>query len=434
MNNIGFKNYEEFKSLFIREDGKKKNTVLLNMWRDREFMKFIRLEPMYNALRRVNNMADLMYMCDLFVRTTANGGQRIDLMGHCYYNDIYSTSEGGICADGDMRSYRYYNKERESVFKMRIGKLYKHLILSSEFGKHLPESVILYMCEEMTQKWITYAQSKVSGYELHVDDDFGKIYDGDSCEGDFHSCMTNGDNYHFYEDAVEAKAAYLVNQDDMIVARCVIYTNAKGEDGKVYRLAERQYSTKCDDLLKRLLIHALIKGNHIDGYKKVGAGCHDPRLWMGVDDNPLPCTKFEIECNLDDGDTVSYQDSFKWYDYHSRKAYNYNPGGLDDILSTTDDTIELHEDENYDSWNEEWTDDNVVDVYSSGHHYTCSEERLSSFRWVDGRDEYHHEDDVYYCEECDSYFLAEDGYYSDALGASFCSEECRDDAESRLAE
>ena len=36
---------------------------------------------------------------------------------------------------------------------------------------------------------------------------------------------------------------------------------------------ERQYATDESNTLKRALIDALIKGGHIDGYKKVGAGC-----------------------------------------------------------------------------------------------------------------------------------------------------------------
>ena len=35
-------------------------------------------------------------------------------------------------------------------------------------------------------------------------------------------------------------------------------------------------------------------------------------------------------------DTLSYQDSFKWYDYEERKAYNYKHSADDYLLDTTD--------------------------------------------------------------------------------------------------
>ena len=65
--------------------------------------------------------------------------------------------------------------------------------------------------------------------------------------------------------------------------------------------------------LKRALIDALIKGGHIDGYKKVGAGCGDSRAFVDLEENSLSDRKFRIECDLDYDDTLSYQDSFKWY-------------------------------------------------------------------------------------------------------------------------
>lgn len=425
-------NYEEFKKLFIREDGKKKNRILLDIMMSRSFREFMRENPRFSIVKNIRSMADLFYVCDCFVSSTACGAHRHVIFDREYRSDLYAQDGRGICVDGDLRGYRYLNVERNTIFKMKIGKMYKHLIESSEFGQALPESVKLFMCEEMTTKWVAYTNSKCNGYTLHVDDDFEKIYSSDYYTGDFHSCMTDGENYHFYENSVDAKAAYLTNRDDKIVARCIIYTKAVDLNGKIWRLAERQYSEECDDVLKRILIYSLIKGGHIDAYKKVGAGCHDPLLWMDINDNPIENAKFSIRCHLGNGDYVSYQDSFKWFDFDTQTAYNYNHNGcLEDSLSTTDDEYEVG---NWDSWHEEYTGDDLVNVYYNGSCYRCSEDRLDDFIFVPNIGEYYHREEVSICPECNEPFVTDDGHYSEITGEYYCCSTCRDEAEERCKE
>lgn len=421
MNKYGFKGIEGFKELFIREDGKRKNRVILDMWKDKEFMAYIAKKPYRDALYGIQSMADLFFVCDYLVSVTSRGRFGIDINGVRYNNDVYSTDSGGICVDGDFRSYRYANHERGGqIFKMKIGKLYKHLVQSSEFGKHLPMSVILYLCEEMTTRWIAYSSSKCPAYELHVNDDFWRIYSHSECVGNFSSCMAGGENYHFYEDAVDAKAAYLTNNDGRVVSRCVIYTKATDPDGNVMRLAERQYSTDGDDILKRMLIYALIKGGHIDAYKKIGAGCHSPELWLDINDRPLDNPQFSIPCRLSSGDHVSYQDSFKWFDRESQEAYNYPEENSVECLSTTDEFYEGA----WDSWHEEYTSSDLVEVYYNGRSYMCSEDCLDDFCWVEDRDEYHHYEDVTSCERCDGYVLNDDALYSELTNKYYCCDDC----------
>lgn len=69
-----------------------------------------------------------------------------------YYTDDYK----GVCEDGDYRAIRYVNAENGRVFKMKIGKLYRKLILETAFGRTLPEQVITYLCEEIAQEWQTF--------------------------------------------------------------------------------------------------------------------------------------------------------------------------------------------------------------------------------------------------------------------------------------
>lgn len=427
MINFGIKNYEDFKKVFVREDGKRQNKILLDFQMSKPLREYLRGSSYYHAFRQCTNMADLFALCDFCVRHSGVGAYNVRIMDGDYRSDLYSTDAEGICVDGDFRSYRYANMEREgTIYKMKIGKMYKHLILSTEFGKHLPESTILYMCEEMTNKWMAYSASRCPSYELHVDDKFWKIYSSDECTGGFGSCMQDGSNYHFYEESVKAKAAYLTNAAGLVVARCVIYTEVFDEEGNKYRLAERQYSSDGDDVLKRMLVYALIKDGHIDGYKKVGAGCHDPELWLDVNDAPMQNTRFSIRCNLNNGDYVSYQDSFKWYDKADNLAYNHScDGDLEELLSTTDEYFGG----NWDEYHEEYTDSDLTEVYYNGRAYMCSEDNMEMFEWVTDRGEYHHMDDVTRCEECDNYVLNDDAIYSELTGAYYCCDDCLCNAE-----
>ena len=424
---FGIKNYEDFKELFVREDGKRKNRIILDMWKDREFMRYISSKKYRAELLGCTNMGSLFSLCDSLVQATSKGNYDIRILGGRYRNDKYQHDSDGICVDGDFRSYRYRNMERDGkVFKMRIGKLYKQLIDSSEFGKHLPVSVQLFLCEEIAQKWAAYSASRCPEYELHIDDSFEEIYSSDYCEGSFGSCMMDGDNYHFYEDCVDAKAAYLTNSDGLIISRCVIYTDVRDDEGNKYRLAERQYSSEGDEVLKHMLVHALVKGGHIDGYKKVGAGCHSPELWLDVNGSPMPNVKFNIRCDIDYSSYISYQDSFKWCNKKKSRAYNYEAEGSYEVLSTT----EAHLQGNWDSWHEEYTDDDLCTVYYHGDRYTCAEGLVDdNFVWVEGREEYHHCDDVLCCPECDEYYLEGDGYYSEITEEYYCCEDCKDEAE-----
>ena len=79
-----------------------------------------------------------------------------------------------------------------------------------------------------------------------------------------------------------------------------------------------------------------LKGDYIDGYKTVGASCHEASAFVDINGYSLSDRKFEIECNLEETDTLSYQDSFKWYSYSRSKAYNYENPDSSYNLDTTD--------------------------------------------------------------------------------------------------
>jgi hypothetical protein len=242
----------------------------------------------------------------------------------------------GLCEDGTINAIRYRNIEKGRIFKMKAGKLFNNIMSCNTVIDGMPEQIKRWLSEEFVADWILYAQENIGNkeYTLHVDDNFSDIYDSDRCKGYdtdsdcFGSCMVNDDQWTFYRDAVKAKAAYLTDSDDMIVARCIVFTDVTDEDGNKWRLAERQYACNCDDALKRMLVSALIRDNQIDGYKRVGSSCHDARAFVTNEGESLSDKCFTIECNLDFGDTLSYQDSFKYYDNNTGIADNYGDGNM----------------------------------------------------------------------------------------------------------
>lgn len=450
-----FKNYDEFKELFVRAKANgettRRNGVLLAFLTSKAVWDYIKsnesdirsryfdvptraelnsMGALYSVVKNLMAYADakLLY-------TTSECLWEVTIIDRTYYSNKYAADgKKGICIDGDFSAYRYQNQDRGGqVFKMKVGRMFRHLIDLTDLKDVLPESVKLWFCEEITREWEAYAAASIpDGIELHVDDDFRSIYDcgGDTrCYGHFGSCMQNaGDHWRFYRDSVNAKAAYLTQEIDgeaRIIARCVIFTNVTREDtGEVIRVAERQYSTDGNDLYQRILIKKLKDGGYIDAYKKTGAGCGDARAFVDLEGNSMSNVDLHIDCDLDSGDYLSYQDSFKWYNECDRIAYNYDADYADGVLDSTDLYYDEEEDEDdgeWDSWHER-SAESVSTVYVNGREYTCDDNDMEDFTYVEygsGRGEYHHNEDVTYCYDIDGYVLSEDAHYSDLLGEDY---------------
>ena len=88
--------------------------------------------------------------------------------------------------------------------------------------------------------------------------------------------------------------------------------------------------------------------------------------------------KFRIECDLDYDDTLSYQDSFKWYNQSGRTADNYGRGDI--ALDITDGS--LNGEEEYDDFHE-YNCREITTVYYHGLEYYCDVENLGEFTWIE---------------------------------------------------
>lgn len=435
-----FRNYEEFKELFgIQHHGNgaksRKNKILLAYIKNRELLHAAATSGDYHLLH-LSSMSELkQVITEEIIRSGKDNAEmirRVNLNDRIYCSAQYYTDDyRGVCEDGDTSAVRYVVAENGRVFKMKAGKFYRKLILETTFGQSLPEQVINYLCEEMSLDWQTYTTGCLPSNTLVIDQNFQCIYESDYCVGDFHSCMTDQSQHDFYKNAVDASAARLENEEGNIIARCIIYNNVRDQHNKIWRLAERQYSTDKNDILKRALVDALIKGGHIDGYKVVGAGCSDAREFVDTEGNSLSHLRFSIDCNLDYGDTLSYQDSFKSYDIDRRIATNYGEGYID--LETTDAELEGDENREYDDYHDYYCDETTV-VYRNGREYNCDSDSLDDFIYINSLDEYHHTDNVSTCEECGADYLNDDGCYSDITGEYYCDSNCCETAENRYKE
>ena len=351
------------------------------------------------------------------------------LNGRSWGSKTYRTDYmKGKTEDGDERAIRYVRLDNDKVYKMKAGKMYRQLILDTKFGQMLPEQVVTWLCEELSFEWIGY--NTASLYNLHVNENFSDIYDSEYLKGNFGSCMVDEDQHSFYSDFVQASAAYLTDEDNEIVARAIIFTDVRDDEtGQKWRLCERQYSSDGDEQLKQILVNRLVQGGYIDGYKRVGADCHSPRSFVDNDGRDLSDKRFSIACALDYDDTLSYQDSFKWYNIDCNRAYNYEPSDYSHKLDTTVSTLD-GDDRNYDDYHERYTRNDVVSVHYNGSVITCDEDDLEDFVQIDG--EYYHEDEVSHCDECGEPYVS--GYYSEVTGEDYCCSSCKNDAEERYCE
>lgn len=360
---------------------------------------------------------------------------RMELMGDTFYSDRFSTdSYSGICEDHSCSHIRYCNMEQGGrVYKMKAGKMLHHLIDATEYGRELPEPVKRWLEEDFTQRWTSYCMGMLPENHLIVNTDFKRIYSSSDCVGCFHSCMVDQDHHYFYRDSVEAKAAFLVNEDDMVIARAILWPKVYDEDGKEYRYLDRQYATDGNVVLMRALIDELIKAGEIDCYKVPGCGCGDANAIVDLQGNSLSHKMFHIKCSLQTDDCLSYMDTFKWYDYNNEKSYNSGRCCYDYCLDTTSYSIDDDEcdddNQNWDEYHQEYVDEETTTVYYHGDPVSCSEDWLDDFRYVDSVDEYHHIDDVIQCPFCGNWELKSDAVHSDLIKMDFCCEDCLEKAE-----
>ena len=317
-------NYEDFKKLFgsrSSERGALVNKPLLGFWKHRFKLDEINERNPFALGTRIRNL-DQLY--DLVINDL-NGhfeNSNIELMigdsRYMFYSDKYcTTSSRGISSSFDPKYIEYRNIKSGKIYKMGAGKFFREIIRASK--ARLDEATITYCSEEFQRRWEADIADKYSNIELHVDKNFKDIYDSNKQEGNFGSCMNNKNQYVFYEKCVDASAAYLT-KGDKILARCILYHNVKDDMGNLHEYAERQYSG--NETYKYLLISKLLAEKKIDCYKTIGAGCRETTAILDANGNRIANYQFKIKCNIEEGDVLSFLDSFAYYSPSEKEACN----------------------------------------------------------------------------------------------------------------
>lgn len=439
-----FANYDEFKEVFgfiNHGNGVKsrKNKILLAALKDRRFVHhcLCSTEEIQRFLS-IRDMASLKAFVQYYMDLYSVGGNEIhfELQSIRYVQSSKYKLDNlnGICEDMSANYIRYVNVERNRVSKMKAGKFITEIIEESPKTAILPEQIKRWVGEEFAREWQAYAASRMPQTEnltLHVgseQEDFRKIYSTYNCVGNFGSCMAGSGQYYFYDESINASAAYLTNENNDIVARCIIYNEVQDEDtGELLRLAERQYSTGSDNILKQILVNKLIKEGHIDGYKRVGASCHDAMDFVLNNGEPLR-HRLSIENNIDYGDTLSYQDTFKYLDMGEHTAYNYDFGDSIDLAITESALESPHDGQTYCEFEDEWYDDEdveydyyhdvyiprrfAIDAIYNGRTITIDENHTDDFSWSERKECYIHKDECKYIKYLDDYVLNDEAAWS----------------------
>lgn len=435
---FNIRDYDDFQFLFgIETHGNgvksRKNKILLQHLKNPALIKWCREHNDW-ALLNIRSMAELKKLVLAYIRENGkedkNLPNKIILIGHTYWSNQYRTDHmEGLCEDFDKKAVRYVNTKTERVYKMKAGKFFSAIIKETELGQILSEQVVNWLAEEFSQDWQTFTYGQTPEVELHVDNNFELIYDENACR-DFNgcSCMVGRNRHSFYVESVETKAAYLLDIDGYVLARAILFTNVKDQNGKKWRLLERQYSRESNEVLKRLLVDMLIKGDYIDGYKQIGAGCSESRAFVANDGASLANMKFSIKCELGLSDVLSYQDSFKYYDYDNEVAYNDPNAHYDYCLDTTDYNLDGDSDEDDDEG--EWDDYHNYQAaetrlcYYHGSEVYVDVDNLEDFVCIESTGEYHHIEDCTQCDKCGTWIIKSEATYNSEAEAYFCDESC----------
>jgi hypothetical protein len=443
-----FSNYEDFKEIFgFVEHGNgvksRKNKILLGALKDRRFVHYCLTDNINSRFLSIKDMTSLKsFVRDFIERESYSGknelGFRLPSVAYVYSTMYRLDALRGLCEDLSVEHIRYVNTERRRVFKMKAGKFITNILNEHRATSVLPEHIKRWVGEEFSREWKAHATKNLQtmdGLTLHVGNslsDFAIIYSSEHCVGDFGSCMVDDDQYYFYKNHIDASAAYLTNEDGYIVARCIIYNDVTVESsGETLRLAERQYTSEGDNVLKQILIDKLIAEGRIDGYKRIGASCHDSMDFVLNDGTPLR-EKMHISNDIDYGDTLSYQDTFKWLDIDSHTAYNYENRYSDIDLAITDSTFEEnHEGMEYCQYDNEWYDEDcvvydeyneiyiheshAVDAIYHGYDTRIGERDTDDFCWSEHHEAFIHEKECAYVKSEDDFYLLDEVVWSECM-------------------
>lgn len=350
-------NFDDFNSRFgykkdikgnylVNKNGvrQRKNNIVYQYFKE----SFLNLYKVHHDLKfafekaiKLNTAADVFNeMCQVVFKQDASNSRIISGFGE------YVLLNDGICLDGNTTtSVRY--KRGDHIYKMKIGKYVNKAIdyRSSELFWANNPILRIFFTEEITERW-KQARLKEASLHIVVDTDFEKSYSSNTRpdgQENFNSCMDDHDNWNFYSTYPELfKTVRLEDSDGLVYARAILVNCKSVEDDSKHTYLERIY---CNKRAYKDLMFAKAKEEGIfDLYKDLDASCHESTRINDLQDNKIKYDVY-IKLNLDNGDYMSYQDTFKYYDTDSGKAYNTCNHYTNYNLDTTETYVHPYSDD-----------------------------------------------------------------------------------------
>lgn len=343
-----FTNFEEFKAIFVAENGRRKNKLLMQFAKHRIKTK----QPFTDWGKYLTEQAFMLNILNFHDASTTDAlGIQLHLIMRGAKTYALDAADG-VCKDGDAKAIRYIKDGR--VYKMKTGKFLRAVFSETGALQYFGDAVCNAFFEQFAERWERLHAT--NDLELVVDTDFEAIYNSANQDGDFHSCM-NDEPYSECYQYIDCKAVSL-RKGDTIHARALLI-NAHVADGTVVRYLDRQYSSK--DVLKKRLIDACIEKNLIDAYRKAGAGCSDCKeIYSVLTREKLEDTLYiDLSDALDNSEYFPYFDTFKYLNFSTNEASN-DENDYDCCLTGTDGAHPRHR--NYDEYNDEYTSDDIAQV------------------------------------------------------------------------
>lgn len=433
---------------FVRTNGEtdRINKFSFELLRDKEFRKSIRkmwagkfgkpLDFLYYDFIGMNwkdeiLLSNLNEFLNIYMGQPGTFDFKLNIPGYSYFR-ISTTNE----VDKNEKPKKYtmiaYTKDGHKVCRKSASKLYIEAYRNQSrlLKRTIPDKVLNRAAELFSIQWEAFV--KTYDYYLNIDTNFVGIYEARG----FGSCMTGEGNYTMFEGhhtMEEARACYLTNRAGDIVARAILWTNAKDEKGKSYRLLDRCYSLNSNVSLQQVLIGRCKEAGVIDLYKPAGCSCHDQKNIKTLDGSDFTGRLYTY-IDIDNGDRVSYMDTFVWYNQDEKKAYNYECDNYTHELDTTAGVLfcgvysEYYNreiDEEVAVWScdvDSYIDCNDEEfVYIEGEYYLTS----NCFYAIDTGNYFKDTDEIFYAEDTNKWYENNDNLvYSDESCCYYTIENC----------
>lgn len=337
--NTQFDNYEDFRSRFgyktdeagnilYNKSGKpqKMHTIPYLLWKSEivysnKYRKFPLKTCIERAAKLQNNSQAFSYMFG----TLPVDYTYIDPNTDCW---LVCGNGWQIVDKGDANDLVVVEKPNGTTQQMKLGK-YTEIVLKQINHEEAKlwwltnKTLVTFFVETIVTQYVSTILS-FSSLHLVVDKSFNKIYSTEyrlANASNFNSCMDDDPNYHFYEKRPEIfSAVSLQDNNGYIYARALLVQCYEADDPSCeHTLLERIYCNK--QIHANRLFQLAKEANIFDICKRPGASCRDSTDIItrnGYKFYPV----LAIDLNMQYGDVLSYQDTFKFYRNNKKQAVN----------------------------------------------------------------------------------------------------------------